>query len=104
MPTPRHPLRPYIIWLVRKGELASLREASLICDASEQAISVWLKRENIDLGRCRLERMARFRVGAQGAIRQATVRKPTGNQRRRDTLEAVKRFNDVQAKRKAPES
>jgi hypothetical protein len=104
MPTPRHPLRPYVIWLFRKGELTSLREASLICDASEQAIMVWLKREDIDIGRCRLERLARFRVNAQGMMKQAAGQKRTGKQRRRETIEAVKRFNDVQAKRKAPDA
>jgi hypothetical protein len=92
MPTPRHPLRGYILALARAGELASLREAALIADVSEMAVSKWLRSIRADLGKLRLSRIAKLRTKAQ--LRLESYRaKPSRRGRKRARYEAIRRFN-----------
>lgn len=65
MAAPRHPLRSHIITLFRRGDLVSVREAVLICDASRQAVSRWLKLAGVDVETSRLRYIARQRSRAQ---------------------------------------
>lgn len=65
MPARRHPLRSHIVTLFRRGELVSVAEAVLICDASRQAVNKWLRRAGIDVTSTRLRYIARQRSRAQ---------------------------------------
>lgn len=99
MAAPRHPLRSYIIALFRRGDLVSVHEAVLICDASRQAISRWIKVEGIDVEARRLAHIAKLRNHATRMVEGLpALRKPTKAQMRKTMDEAVRRFNAANAK------
>ena len=94
MPAPRHRLRSHIIALFKRGELASVREAELICDASRQAITKWLKLEGINIEARRLAYIARQRSRAMSEIDSAAlIRRPSKAEQRAITEKAVREFN-----------
>jgi hypothetical protein len=96
MAPPRHPLRSYIISLFARGELVSVHEATLICDASRQAISKWLKADGIDVDARRLAFIAKRRTAAQRHLDGiGPSRRPTKAQMRRDLAQAMRRFNEA---------
>lgn len=91
----RHPLRKYIVALFRRGDLVSVREAELICDASRQAIAKWLRLEGIDIEARRLAHIARHRARAMSDIdSRPLMRKPSKTERRNATERAVREFNE----------
>jgi hypothetical protein len=93
----RHPLRSFIITLFRQGELVSVREAMLICDASRQAISRWIKAEHIDIEATRLGRIAKHRTAAQRQLNGLPpAMKPSKAYLRRIAEKAVRDFNRAQ--------
>ena len=99
MAAPRHPLRSYIIGLFRRGDLVSVHEATLICDASRQAISKWIKSEGIDVEAHRLAHLAKRRTNAQRYLQgMPPLRKPTRAQMRKTLDDAMRRFNAANAK------
>lgn len=97
----RHPLRSHIVTLFRRGDLVSVREAVLICDASRQAICKWIKAAGIDVEGRRLAYVARQRARAQRiAEGKPPPRRPTKAQMRQVIAEAMaetakKRSNTV---------
>jgi hypothetical protein len=98
MPAPRHPLRSYIIGLFRHGDLISVHEATLICDASRQAITKWLKAEGLNVEARRLAYLAKLRTNAERYLNGLPpTRKPTKRQMRRDLEKAIRRFNKANA-------
>jgi len=98
MPAPRHPLRKHIVTLFKRGELVSVHEAALICDASRQAITKWLRAAGIDIEACRLEHLARLRGTAQRHIEAMGDRpRQSAKARWRETRRAVRRFNGANA-------
>lgn len=95
----RHPLRSYIIALFRRGDLVSVHEAMLICDASRQAISKWIKAERINIEAHRLQHLAKLRTAAQRQLDGLpALRRPTKAQMRASLEKAVERFNHANAK------
>lgn len=99
MAPPRHPLRSYIVTLFKRGDLVSVAEAKLICDASRQAISKWVKAEGIDIDARRLAHIARLRTAAQRQMDGLPpLRKPSKAEMRRDLAKAMRRFNAANAK------
>jgi len=99
MAAPRHPLRSYIIGLFRHGDLVSVHEATLICDASRQAISKWIKAEGISIEAHRQAHLAKRRTNAQRYLAGIPpLRKPSKAQMRRELDEAMRRFNVANAK------
>jgi hypothetical protein len=94
MAAPRHPLRNHIIALFRRGDLVSVHEAVLICDASRQAISKWLRTERIDIEARRLAYLARLRTRAQGHVDGLSgAPRLSAKKRWREAQQAVRRFN-----------
>lgn len=94
MAPPRHPLRSFIITLFRRGDLVSVHEATLICDASRQAITKWVKAEGIDIDAHRMAHIARLRTSGQRQLDgKPPLRRPTKAQMRKMADEAVRRFN-----------
>lgn len=89
----RHPLRTYIVALFKRGELVSVREAELICDASRQVIHRWLKREGIDIGVRRMGRIARLRAKAMADLDAMPARRISKAELRKQTEKAVLAFN-----------
>jgi hypothetical protein len=72
--------------------VASLREAALIADVSEMAVSKWLRSMRADLGKLRLGRIAKLRTKAQ--LRLESYRAGRSRQgRKRSRYEAIRRFN-----------
>jgi hypothetical protein len=99
MAAPRHPLRSYIVGLFRHGDLVSVAEAVLICGASRQAITKWLKAEGINIEAHRLAHISKLRTNAQRYIEGLPpARKPTKTQMRKTLDEAMRRFNAANAK------
>lgn len=99
MAAPRHPLRSHIITLFRRGDLVSVAEAVLICGASRQAVSKWIKREGINIEARRLARIARLATTAQRYVDGLPPRrKPSKAEMRRTTDDAVRRFNAANSK------
>ncbi len=100
MAAPRHPLRAYIVALFRHGDLVSVHEATLICDASRQAISKWIKVEGIDIGVRRSAYIIRLMVNAQRYLEGLPpLRKPTKKQMRRIADKALRDWNAANANR-----
>jgi hypothetical protein len=98
MAPPRHPLRSYIIGLFRHGDLVSVQEATLICDASRQAITKWLKAEGINIEAHRLAYLAKRRTNAQRYLDGLPpTRRPSKAQMRKELAEAMRRFNEANA-------
>jgi len=94
MAPPRHPLRLHIVSLFRRGELVSVHEATLICDASRQAITKWLKVEGIDVEAHRLAYLAKRRTAAERHLEGLPpLRRPTKAQMRAEIERAVRSFN-----------
>jgi hypothetical protein len=93
MPARRHPLRSYIVALFKRGDLVSVREAELICDASRQVIHRWLKREGINIEARRLAKLGRFRTQAMSDLDGKPVRRPSKAELRKQTEKAVFEFN-----------
>ena len=92
MPLPRHPLRSHIITLFRRGEIASVREAVLICDASRQAVTKWLKAAGVDIEASRLAYITRQRTRAQLVAEGKAPRgKPSKAQMRQIISDAMAR-------------
>lgn len=90
----RHTLRSHIITLFKRGEIASTREAVLICDASRQAVSKWLRAAGIDIEASRLAYVARHRRRAQLiAEGKPPSRKPTKAELRRTADKAIRDWN-----------
>lgn len=89
----RHPLRKYIVALFKRGELVSVREAELICDASRQAISKWLRLEGVDIESRRLALIGRLRSRAMRDIDARPLRKPSKTEQRAQADKAVREFN-----------
>jgi hypothetical protein len=85
----RHPLRSHIVTLFRRGDLVSVREAVLICDASRQAISKWLRLAGIKRENTRMAYIARQRRRAQliaeGKLQR---RRPTKTEMREEIARA----------------
>lgn len=99
MAPPRHPLRSYIVALFRRGDLVSVQEATLICDASRQSITKWLKSEGINIETHRLAYIARLATKAQRQIDGLSpARRPTKVQMRAQLAKAIERFNRANAK------
>jgi hypothetical protein len=98
MGAPRHPLRSHIVALFQRGDLVSVAEAVLICGASRQAISKWIKAEGISIETRRLVRIAKMTTNAQRYLDGlAPMRRPSKAEMRRTTEEAVRRFNAANA-------
>ena|SRR6185437_4122931 len=92
----RHPLRSYIVALFRRGEIVSVHEATLICDASRQAVAKWVKAEGINIEALRYQYLARKRTAAMQHV-DSKSGKPRTSRRQRwlDTQRAVRRFNEA---------
>ncbi len=89
MAPPRHPLRPYIIALFRRGDLVSVYEAMQISGASRQAICKWLKAENIDIAAHRMAKVATYATNAQRYLDGLPpLRPPTKAQMRKRGVKA----------------
>lgn len=94
MAAARHPLRFHIITLFRRGELVSVAEAVLICDASRQAVNRWLRLAGIDIGRARLRYIARHRDRASRIMEDKPPRRgPSKAEMRKATEKAIAEFN-----------
>ena len=94
MPARRHPLRSHIVTLFRRGDLVSVQEAVLICDASRQAISKWLKLAGIDIEATRMAYVARQRRRAQLiAEGRPPRRRPSKAELRSQADKAVREFH-----------
>lgn len=94
MPAPRHPLRSHIVTLFKRGEIASVREAVLICDASRQAVTKWLRAAGINVEQRRLAYIARHRDRAQRiAEGRAPRRKPSKTEMRKQADKALSDWN-----------
>lgn len=94
----RHPLRSHVVALFRRGELVSVAEAVLICGASRQAITRWLKAEGIDVEARRLAFIAKHTTKAQRYLDGLpALRRPTKRQMRHSLEEAMRRFNAANA-------
>lgn len=92
MAAARHPLRSHIITLFRRGDLVSVREAVLICDASRQAVGKWLKAAGIDIESSRMAYVARQRRRAQlVAEGKPPRRRPSKDQMRKEIADAMQR-------------
>jgi hypothetical protein len=93
MPAPRHPLRRYILSLIKAGKIASLQEAAWIADVERSTVLKWLRGINADLARLRLGEIARLRSRAQLRLERYRSRLSVqGGKRARH--EAIRRFND----------
>jgi hypothetical protein len=92
MPARRHPLRSHIVTLFRRGDLVSVREAVLICDASRQAISKWLRLAGVDIEARRMAYIARQRTRAQRIADDLPARRrPSKEQMRKEIAAAMDR-------------
>jgi hypothetical protein len=99
MAAPRHPLRSYIIALFKRGDLVSVHEATLICDASRQAISKWIKVEGISIEAHRMAHIAKLRTAGQRHLAGLpAMRRPTKAQMRKELEQAMRRFNVANTK------
>lgn len=86
----RHPLRSHIIGLFQRGEIASIREAVLICDASRQAVAKWLRVAGIDIEARRMGYVARQRERAQRILEgKPPPRRPSKAQMRKQIADAM---------------
>ncbi len=73
-----------------RGEIVTIREAALICDATPQAIRKWVKAAGIDIEARRLAYIARQRSRAQLIADNKGPRgKPTKAQMRRTIADAM---------------
>ena len=98
MPSPRHPLRSHVLTLVKRGEISSLAEASLVAGVSAQSVLNWLKEAQVDMRAYRMLRLAQLRTTAQVKLEARANARPTQQEQRRRTLESVRRFNEALAK------
>lgn len=99
MAAPRHPLRSLIVEMFRRGDLVSVHEAVLICDASRQAVTKWVKAEGIDIDARRLAKLAKLRTLAERRLDGLpAARKPSKAYLRRVAAKALKDFNRAQHK------
>src|ERR1700682_5454195 len=97
----RHPLRSYIVSLFRHGDLVSVYEAVQISGVSRQAITKWLKAGKINIEGHRMSRIASYTTNAQRYLDGLPPLRPPSKRQMRATLEdAMKRFNDANAKKK----
>jgi hypothetical protein len=104
MAAARHPLRSHIVTLFRRGELVSVREAVLICDASRQAVNRWLRQAGIDLVSTRLRYIARHRDRARRIEEGRPPRRgPTKAELRKQGEKAVVDFNQRQDRADLPQ-
>lgn len=89
----RHPLRSHILILFQRGDLVSVAEAVLICDASRQAISKWIKTAGINVEARRMAYIGRQRSRAQLIHEGRGPRKPSPMAQHRADRRAVARLN-----------
>jgi hypothetical protein len=95
----RHPLRSYVIDLFRRGELVSIAEAVLICGASRQAVTKWIRAEGINIEARRMGRIAKYTTNAQRHLDGlAPLRRPSKAQMRRDLAKAMRKWNEANTK------
>lgn len=94
----RHPLRSYVIALIRHGDLVSVAEAVTISGASAQAVRKWIKAEGLDIQVRRGARIATYTTNAQRYLDGLPpLRKPTKAEMRRELAKAMRRFNAANA-------
>lgn len=99
MAPPRHPLRRYVVSLLERGELVSIREATMVCDASRQAISRWVKEARVDLEVRRGAYVARLRTNADRYLEGlAPTKRPSKRQMRKIAAKALKDWNEANGK------
>src|SRR3569833_894338 len=94
MPQRGHSLTSALIQhSLMRGDLVSVREAELICDASRQASTKWLRREHIDIGVRRLDRIGRLRAKAMTDLDDMPVKRLSKAELRKQTEKAISEFN-----------
>jgi hypothetical protein len=90
----RHPLRDYIIGLFASGQLASIQEAALVCDASRQAIAKWIREAGIDVEARRQQYLAKRRTNAMRYLEgKPPKRKPSKRFLRRVADQAKRQWD-----------
>lgn len=97
MPGHRHPLRSYLMSLARRGRFASVKEIMLVGAVPRQTINRWLREAKLDLGKCRMVSLARARGEALQYEERMGGRRMSAQQVRRETKQAVRRFNAAHA-------
>jgi hypothetical protein len=56
----RHPLRDRIVARIKAGDFASVREIMAVASLPRQTVNRWLREHELDLGVCRLKRLAKM--------------------------------------------
>lgn len=96
----RHPLRRYVVALLKRGDLVSIHEATLVADVSRQSVHKWLKAEGINIEARRMAYLAKLRTNAERRLEGLPpLRRPTKAQMRKQLAQAIERFNVANAPR-----
>lgn len=94
----RHPLRNWIVTMLKRGDLTSPAEGAIVASVPRQTVARWIREAGIDVKAARLRHLARQHVKAERyAEGLPPRRKPSKAEMRRTTDEAVRRFNAANA-------
>ena len=89
-----HPLRTFILTLLRRGEVVGIAEACAITGISRQTLYRWVRAERIDMVTARARCLARLHDRGQRIMDgKAPRRGPTKSEMRRMGEKAVRDFN-----------
>lgn len=93
-------IREALLLRARRGEFGSATELAIVADVTRMTAHRWLVAARIDIAAARMQWLGKLHLATQERERTASGQKPlSGNERRRQTVKAVKRLNDAQIKR-----
>lgn len=86
----------------RRGEFCSAVEIAMIASVTRMTAHRWLVTAGVDVGAARLKYLAKQHQQHHEKVATSSGQKPLrAQERRKQVLEAVKRFNDAQTERMA---
>lgn len=92
--------RSALMLRARRGEFSSASEIAFVGEVTRMTAHRWLVAAGIDLAAERMRRLARLHQIIQERELVRSGQKPlSAQERRRQTLEAVRKFNEAQAER-----
>jgi hypothetical protein len=90
----RHPLRDRILFRIRRGEIASVREMMLVASIPRQTANRWLREADIDLDAARLVLVTKMHEQEERHLAgKPPRRKPSKRLLRKIADRALREFN-----------
>lgn len=93
-------MRDALMLRARRGEFSSAAEIAFVAEVSRMTAHRWLVAAGIDVAAERMTRLAKLHQITHEREAVRSGQKPlSAQERRRQTLEAVRKFNEAQAER-----